>query len=225
MSLRGLLLDSGDTLIGPRGGRWNPRFDFESVLRKHWPGAPQARFSDAFAVGKRFMDEYGTTPPRDLYHLAILRSLGMEQPSSQLLAELNAPLAPAAVVEVFADVPQALESFRSRGLKMAVVSDSWAGLDRTFEALGLRDYFTAFVISEVVGCRKPDPRMYATASAALGLDPAECLYVDDDPALVRAAIDGGYGGIAIDRKGVLPTGDIPTIATLLELVDLLPPAN
>ena len=33
--IRGLLLDSGDALIGPRGGRWNPRFDFEEVVSRH----------------------------------------------------------------------------------------------------------------------------------------------------------------------------------------------
>ena len=32
-AIKGVLLDVGDTLTTPRGGRWNPRFDFEDTLR------------------------------------------------------------------------------------------------------------------------------------------------------------------------------------------------
>jgi hypothetical protein len=34
--VRGLLLDAGGVLIGPVGGRWSPRFDFESPADLPW---------------------------------------------------------------------------------------------------------------------------------------------------------------------------------------------
>ena len=65
--------------------------------------------------------------------------------------------------------------------------------------------------------------MYRAGSDALGLDPGECLYVDDMPALVRAAIDLGYEGGVIHRgPGPPPTG-VPAIADLTEVPGLVAP--
>jgi putative hydrolase of the HAD superfamily len=58
-------------------------------------------------------------------------------------------------------------------------------LETEFRRLDIEHYFAGFVISEVLGCRKPDPRMYAAGSDLLGLDPGECLFVDDDPSWPR----------------------------------------
>lgn len=217
----GLLLDSGDTIIGPKGGRWNPRFDFEQVLLRHWPEAPADRFPDAFGAGRRFLDDYGTTPPRDLYHRAILKYLGMDQPPDELLDELDLPLPFSDVVEVFPDVRATLDELRARGKRMAIVSDNWSGLDQVYEELGLRAYFDVFIISEELGCRKPDPRMYQAGSEALGLTPQQCLFVDDDADLVAAAIALGYEGVTIDRKGTGSVSPVPSIATLEAILTLV----
>jgi FMN phosphatase YigB (HAD superfamily) len=60
--------------------------------------------------------------------------------------------------------------------------------------------------------------MYRHASDALKLAPAQCLFVDDDPALVAAAIGLGYAGRAVCRSSV--TAEVPSIASLAELLDL-----
>jgi putative hydrolase of the HAD superfamily len=59
--IRGVLFDSGDVLIHPIGGRWNPRDDFESILLGHHPETPVERFPDAFAAGQRLLDADPTT--------------------------------------------------------------------------------------------------------------------------------------------------------------------
>jgi putative hydrolase of the HAD superfamily len=64
-----------------------------------------------------------------------------------------------------------LERLRAAGVGMAVVSDSWPGLESLYRQLGLDAYFQAFVVSAVLGRRKPDPRMYRAGSDALGLPP------------------------------------------------------
>jgi hypothetical protein len=50
------------------------------------------------------------------------------------------------------------------------------------------------------------------------------LFVDDDPALVAAAIKLGYEGAAICRDGPRPV-DVPSVTALDELLDRLPPAD
>ncbi|MFF4400279.1 HAD-IA family hydrolase [Streptomyces sp. NPDC001480] len=63
---------------------------------------------------------------------------------------------------------------------------------------------------------RPDPRMYHHASAALGLAPAQCLFVDDDPDLVAAAIRLGYAGRALCRDTAI--SDVPSITSLTEIL-------
>lgn len=220
MALRGLLLDSGDTLIGPRGGRWNPRYDFDELLIENWPDLPVDRLAGAVAAGERFMASHPGTPPYVEYYRVILDHLGLSFLGSdqELLAVLLPPRHPAEVVEMLPDVVDALHALNARGVPMVVVSDAWAGLEQIYADLGVAHYFAGFVISETLGCRKPDPRMYHTGSKLLGLHPEECLFVDDHAPHVEAAIALGYHGrvMAPSRAG---TGG-GSISSLLDLVAL-----
>jgi putative hydrolase of the HAD superfamily len=215
---RGVLFDSGDTLIHPVGGRWNPRFDFEEIVLRHLPGLAVESFPRAFMAGQKVLDAGPSTPSLAEYHRAILRALGVRRPPPKLLRELEQPGA-RPPVEPFPEVPGVLERLRAGGVRMAIVSDNWPGLESLYRRLGLDAYFQAFVISAVLGCRKPDPRMYRAGSDALGLPPRECLFVDDAPDLVAAAIELGYGGTAIIRASEPPT-TVPWIGTLEDLVHM-----
>lgn len=219
--LRGVLLDSGGTVIAPKSGRWNPRFDFEEVTLRHWPSAPVGLFAEAFAGGQMFLTEVGGTPPRRAYHEVVLRLMGLDNPGEELLRDLDAPLRVDDVVFVFSDAVPMLEAVRRGGVGVVIVSDNWATLPSTYEKLGLTRYVDAFVISEMLGCCKPDPRMYRAGSDALGLAPNECLFIDDDPTLVDAAVRLGYAGVVIDRDGSHADCAVPTVARLTDVVDLL----
>jgi putative hydrolase of the HAD superfamily len=124
------------------------------------------------------------------------------------------------IVEVFPDVRRVLDQLRASGVRMSVVSDTWAGLEATLRSLDIEQYFAGFVIAEVLGCRKPDPRMYAAGSDLLGLNPGDCLFIDDDPQLVSAAIQLGYHGAALTRAGQ-PTASVPAIMSLGDLPPII----
>jgi putative hydrolase of the HAD superfamily len=214
--IRGVLFDAGGVLIGPVGGRWNPRYDFEGVVLAHHPDIPADQFPAAIEEGQRVLDAGTTTVNRTMYHRAMLRTLGVADPSAALLRELEAPVA-GPVVEVFGDVRPVLERLRAAGIGMSVVSDTWAGMQAMFVELDIDGYFAGYAISEVLGCRKPDPRMYAAGRELLGLEPGDCLFIDDDPDLVSAAIDLGYHGVALLRDGEPASTPVPAIASLAEL--------
>jgi HAD superfamily hydrolase (TIGR01509 family) len=218
-SIHGVLFDAGGVLIRPIGGRWNPRYDFEGIVVAHHPQIRAGLFPAAFAAGQRLLDAGTTTANRTDYHRAMLRVLGIERPSPALLHELEAPPA-GPIVEVFPDVRRVLDKLRTRGVRMSVVSDSWAGLEFVFRDLDIERYFEGFVISEILGCRKPDPRMYAAGSDLLGLDPGDCLFIDDDPQLVSAAVDLGYHGVAIAREEQRPAA-VRVITSLDELLPIV----
>jgi HAD superfamily hydrolase (TIGR01509 family) len=213
--VRGLLLDAGGVLIGPVGGRWNPRYDFEQVLARHVPGIPDAALPAAFAAGQEVLDSAAGTARRADYHRAILRVLGIAEPPPALLDELERPAA-GLPVEPFPEVRSVLARLHAAGVPMAVVSDAWPDLEDLFRRLDLRQYFVTLVISAELGCRKPDPRMYRAGSDALGLAPGDCLFVDDDPHLVAAAVDLGYQGVTMVRGGEQAPGT-PWIGSLADL--------
>lgn len=222
--VRGVLLDVGGVLVGPAGGRWNPRFDFEDVLLRHLPTVDLRRFDKAVATGDAWLASTPPPHPKHGYHRVVLTELGVETPPAQLLDELAGP-PPGPVFEAFADVTSVLDRLAKAGLRLAVVTDSEGTSDtkrRQLAEVGLDHYFGTIVVSDELGCTKPHPRMFDTARQALGLERSECLVVDDVPDLVRAAIALGYQGAAVVRNDMRPpdlTG-FPTLDGILTLLGL-----
>jgi HAD superfamily hydrolase (TIGR01509 family) len=205
--------------VQPIGGRWNPRADFEPTVLAHDPSITPQQFAAAIAAGDDFFaTSSSSTPDYDDYHRAMLRHLGVD-PTGELLADLRRDVPASAFLETFPDVEETLRELSRRGVRMAVVSDAWPNLPDLHDGLGIRGFFEAYAISAVLGCNKPDPRMYHEASTALGLAPEECLFVDDDPELVAAAIRLGYAGRTLCRDSTVPAA-VPSVTSLKQLLDL-----
>jgi putative hydrolase of the HAD superfamily len=215
-ALKAVLLDNGGVLVRPIGGRWKP---FEQTVLLRAPHITPDQFDAAIAAGFRSM--HAAADYADYLHV-ILRHLGVV-PDAALLADLLRPLPATEWLETFPDVPGTLRELRSRGVRMAVVSDAWPDLPQSHAELGIGEFFEAYAISKVLGCCKPDPRMYHHASDALGLKPRQCLFVDDHADLVAAAINLGYAGRVICRNGNQPGNGAQNIASLSELPDLFWP--
>ncbi|MFJ3820005.1 HAD family hydrolase [Streptomyces nodosus] len=215
--LRAVLFDSGGVLMQPIGGRWNPRADFEETVLAHASSLTPQQFAAAVAAGDHFFSASSSTPEYDDYHRVVLCHLGVDA-TPELLADLRRDVPPSTFLETYPDVEETLEGLNRRGVRMAVVSDAWPNLPDLHAGLGIRHFFEAYAISAVLGCNKPDPRMYHHASTALGLAPAQCLFVDDDPGLVTAAIRLGYAGRALCRDSAVP--GVPSITSLTQLLDL-----
>ena len=104
-----------------------------------------------------------------------------------------------------------LEVFRTLhglGVPTGLLSNSWGdGYPRELFA----DRFDVVVISSEVGMRKPEPRIFLHAAGLLGLETAECVFIDDIAANVTAAERLGF-------TGVLHTGTATTRQRLAELL-------
>ncbi len=81
---------------------------------------------------------------------------------------------------------------RSSGISTALLSNSWGDHYPSEVWDGM---FDAVVISGQVGMRKPEPAIYRHACAELGLAPRECVFVDDLPHNVAAAVEVGMVGV------------------------------
>ncbi len=101
------------------------------------------------------------------------------------------------------DVPEGvkemLEVIHSRGLKMAVCSAA----DRrkvmyNLLAVGVtEDMFGAFITGSDVERKKPFPDIYLMGAERLGVDPKDCLVVEDAISGVQAAHAAGMDAVAV----------------------------
>ena len=82
---------------------------------------------------------------------------------------------------------------RQAGFGTALLSNSW-GCDE-YPRADFPSLFDTVVISGEIGMRKPEPEIFRHTAATLGLDPEECVFVDDLEANVAAAIDCGMTGV------------------------------
>ena len=75
-----------------------------------------------------------------------------------------------------------LSIIRSKGLAIGIVTNGEAEFQwRHIDALSLREWVDAVLISEVEGLRKPDKALFVRAAARLNVAPTKCLFVGDDP--------------------------------------------
>lgn len=83
---------------------------------------------------------------------------------------------------MFALRPEALPvvgTLRDSGLKIGLVSDCSSELPDAWHRLPLAALVDAPVFSCREGTRKPDPHLFRTVAANMGVSPADCVYIGD----------------------------------------------
>ena len=102
-------------------------------------------------------------------------ALGHEVRGADVLALLAGEIRPRMV--------SALRSVIDAGLLAACLTNNVVSRgevdERSREVAEVMSLFHAVVESSKVGCRKPEPRFYAIACETLGVDPRECVFLDD----------------------------------------------
>ena len=144
--------------------------------------------------------------------------------------ELGVPVPPAQISSAVADrlaqqyrkqlplLPGALEAVRSlaRDWPLGLASSSNRNvIDLVLQAAGLTDDFEATVSSEEVAAGKPAPDVYLEAAKRLGVEPAECVAIEDSANGLRSAHAAEMAVIAI------PNRDFPPDPEALALADVV----
>jgi beta-phosphoglucomutase-like phosphatase (HAD superfamily) len=107
-----------------------------------------------------------------------------------------------------------LDELVAAGVPCALVTMSIGALVDTFvEAAG--GVFAAVVTGDEVRNGKPDPEAYLTAAERLGVDPRQCVAIEDSPAGVRSASGSGAVTLAVRRHASLPS--LPGVSRLASL--------
>lgn len=98
--------------------------------------------------------------------------------------------------EVLPGVCELLHDLRKRGLRLAVASSS-RNARLIMKQTGLTGEFDAIVEGSDITHSKPHPEVFLLAAERLGLQPAECIVVEDAMAGVEAARAAGMGVFGI----------------------------
>jgi putative hydrolase of the HAD superfamily len=86
------------------------------------------------------------------------------------------------------DLVKLIADLRSMGYKVGLLSNDALTLETKLrDQLGLYHAFDAVVISAIIGIMKPDPGAYHAIAQALGVEPATCVFIDDNSANIEGA--------------------------------------
>lgn len=126
---------------------------------------------------------------------------------------------------LFDDTVPCLEWLRAAGLKLAAVTNASGTHQRSkLEKLGILRFFDTVLIAGELGAAKPDPVIFHTACARMGVAPAQTLHIGD---LLEAdalgARDAGLHGVWLNRSldDARPATGITMVETLADLPELL----
>ncbi|HUA08856.1 MAG TPA: HAD family hydrolase [Candidatus Acidoferrales bacterium] len=157
---------------------------------------------------RRFVLERGVTPAQE--HVDGFKRMALAMAESFIVPDPHAR--------------STIASLERMGITVAVLSNGWNPLQ---VAKARRAGFGGRVIASAdLGVQKPDPAAFAALADELGVDPARCFYVGDDPrADVGGALAAGFRAVWLDHEGKsyppglpAPTFVVHALAEVLTLV-------
>ena len=184
--LKGLLFDMDGVLVNNLEVH---RAAFAEFFRRY---GVERSFDELNRVfGKGNDDIMGELMPKEVVERVGIRELGYEKEA--IYREIYAPIITPqpGLLEFLAEAVEA-------GLRSAVGSSGYrVNVDFVLEKCRIGSYFEAIVAGDEVTRCKPDPEIYLTAAAKLGLKPAECVVFEDAEAGIEAAKRAGIKVVAL----------------------------
>jgi beta-phosphoglucomutase len=94
-----------------------------------------------------------------------------------------------------------LQDLRSHGIKTALATSAGAGnIDFILDGLQIRNQFDAIIGGAEVSKGKPNPEIYIKAAALLGINPADCLVIEDSLQGIAAGQAAGMRVVGISTS-------------------------
>lgn len=177
-------------------------FDFDGVVIKS--------MEDHFQGWRKALAEYGIDmSPEELY---VLEGQGVEEVASQLVRKFNIPAEErssliqkkrlyfnqANMAELYPNLLDVIEWAQAKDLKIGLVT----GSDRQVVAAALQEYgidsyFHIVIAAGDARHAKPSPEPYLRASELLGIEPAQCIVIENAPLGIMSAKAAGMKCIAV----------------------------
>jgi putative hydrolase of the HAD superfamily len=214
LDAKGVLLDVGGVLLPTP---WELLEDFEAA--NGWPPGtlpwrgPLDPATDPLWRAVRA----GELPPRAYFDRRAAEISGLLGQARSWPELTRAIFETPAGLTVRPEAPALVADARAAGLRTGLLTSKLvAFLSREVVARSeLLSSFDVLLDESETGVAKPDPRAYEQAAAAMGLDPAGIVFVDDDPANVAGADAAGMAGVHFDVTD--PAGSFARVRHQLRL--------
>lgn len=160
---------------------------FEIFCARYGVEGWQEKLNDGFGMGND--DLMRLVMPEEVIREKGLAALADEKEA--IYREIYAP-----EIEPMPGLVALLGMLRDAGIRCAVGSSGCrANVDFVLEKCNIESFFEAKINGDMVTRCKPDPEIYLSAAAALGLEPAECVVFEDAKAGIESAQRAGAGRI------------------------------
>jgi HAD superfamily hydrolase (TIGR01509 family) len=195
-------------------------FDLDGVLiesEQVWDAAREELVSERGGT----WDERATTD---------MMGMSSKEWSSYMHDRLGVPMTPAeinddvvrrvaaAYEEHLPMLPHAVETARELGgrWRLAVASSSNRPIiELVLDRMGVRECFVAVVSSGEVANGKPAPDVYLAAARELGVDPEDCVAIEDSTNGIKAAVAAGMRTIAVPNRQFRPDDNVLASAAVV----------
>ena len=167
--IRAVLWDFGGVILSSPFEAFN-RYEAENRLPADFIRGVNATDPDTNAWA--LLERNDVTPDEfDVLFAAESEALGHRIPGADVLGLLSGEIRPEMVM--------ALDRVIRAGYRTACLTNNVVGGEQRMDVGDVMVMFDHVVESSKVGCRKPEPRFYEIACELVGVEPSECVFLDD----------------------------------------------
>ena len=157
-----------------------------------------------------------------LYDAFVIDKLGLSDPEGKLPGTVEKRFQEPKWFHLYPETREVLESLKSDGYSMGLISGNTDDLLRQLDQLDLAKYFTTVTYSQEARAEKPNPAIYRLALKRAACRPDDAVHVGDwYEGDVIGARGVGITPILIDRESKRPEADCVRITDLRQLKDVM----
>jgi len=136
-------------------------------------------FRQADEIGINAMEKgHSLKQARVIRGKEFLKILNLDEIYSDEITEMYLNLYPSLNIAIDGAL-SVLEKLSDRFQLGIITNGSTEVQNRKINGIGINDFFECVIISDEIGCRKPDPRIFETARNLLSREPKECMHIGD----------------------------------------------
>ena len=224
MKFDAILFDAAETLFTTRGSVGEI---YASVAHKFGSNAPASEIQQAFARHFPNSGPLNTTEEKQWWKdvvRGVFEDVGMVQNFDEFFDEVYDLFRDSRGWILFPETESVLESCRSHGLKLGVISNFDSRLYSALKDLRILHFFNSITICSEIGYAKPHPEIFRAAIRSLGVEPDRILFTGDS--LLDDYVAGQKVGLAVcllDRSDRYFA--MQSVRRITSLGDLLPLAG